>query len=149
MNGKTFTPPTTSFFRRQRGWAASLVLGLGVWAAPDAQAQTWMVSTTPQIELTVANSSAQAKPYTATFVVRNEKTGKAYSLVKSVEEPKVSVLFPTEPGAPDYFKTETGEVPKTAPGKFVWECTVDGTRIGGGRFVYAEFGNDVIVRDQR
>jgi hypothetical protein len=149
MLGKISTLSTLSLLTTPRKLTTALAFGLLLGAAPKAQAQTWMVSTTPQIELSVTNSAASPQPYTAVFVVRNDKTGKAYSLVKMVEQPGIMVLFPTEPGAPEYFRTDSGEVPKTTPGRYTWECTVEGKRVGGGRFNFAEVGNDVIVRDQR
>jgi len=119
------------------------------WAAPEAQAQTWMVSTSPLAELSISSTATKFKPATATFSVRNEKTGKIYTLVKTVEEPQLTVLFPTESGPIEYFKTAANESAKTTPGRYVWECTIDGVRVGGGYFAFEEVGNDVAVRDLR
>jgi hypothetical protein len=131
---------------------AALVLLLGmVGPVSQARAQTWMVSTTAFIKLGVLDKYGQLGPYTATFVVRSEKTGKEYILVKQLEKGQtgVDVLFPTEPTDPDYFKTDTGEAAKAAPGRYVWECRVGGKKAVGGRFTFPEVGNDVTVIDKR
>jgi hypothetical protein len=127
---------------------AGLLVGLlllGV--APSAHAQTWMVSTTAQIKLGILDKYGQLGPYTATFVVHSEKTGKDYFLVKELTQNQtgVDVLFPTEPTDPQYFKTETGEAAAATPGRYTWECRVKGVRAVSGRFIFPEVGNDVTV----
>ena len=128
------------------GWGAGIILLL-LGATPSAKAQTWMVSTTAHIKLGVLDKYGQLGPYTATFVVHNEKTGKDYFLVKELIKGQtgVDVLFPTDPSDPDYFKTEGGEAAVATPGRYVWECRVKGTRAVSGRFVFPEVGNDVTV----
>jgi hypothetical protein len=116
-------------------------------ATPAARAQTWMVSTTAQIKLGILDKYGQLGPYTATFVVHNEKTGKDYFLVKQLghNQTGIDVLFPTDPSDPDYFKTEAGEAAAAAPGRYTWECRVKGVKAVSGRFVFPEVGNDVTV----
>ncbi|MBJ6109707.1 hypothetical protein JAO73_11835 [Hymenobacter sp. BT523] len=128
-----------------RALAALVALLLG--AAPAARAQTWMVSTTAHIKLGILDKYGQLGPYTATFVVHSEKTGKDYFLVKQLanNQTGVDVLFPTDPSDPDYFKTEGGEAAVAAPGRYTWECRVKGVKAVGGRFVFPEVGNDVTV----
>ena len=133
------------------GRLAAVALGLALVSAAPARAQTWMVSTTAQIKLGVLDKFGQLGPYTATFVVHNEKTGKDYLLVKELEKGQsgVDVLFPTEPSEPDYFKTAEGEAAKAVPGRYTWECRVGGKKAVGGRFTFPETANDVTVLDQR
>ena len=121
--------------------------GLLALASPAAHAQTWMVSTTAQIKLGVLDKYGQLGPYTATFVVHNERTGKDYLLVKDVPKGQtgVDVLFPTEPADPQYFKTEGGEAAVATPGRYTWECRVKGVRAVSGRFLFPEVSNDVTV----
>ncbi|WP_046244682.1 hypothetical protein [Hymenobacter terrenus] len=116
-------------------------------AAPKAQAQTWMVSTTAQIKLGILDKYGQLGPYTATFVVHNERTGKDYFLVKELKQKEtgVDVLFPTEPSDPDFFKTEKGEAAVATPGRYTWECRVKGVKAVSGHFVFPEVGNDVTI----
>ena len=116
-------------------------------SAPQAHAQTWMVSTTAQIKLGILDKYGQLGPYTATFVVHNEKTGKDYLLVKELAKGQtgVDVLFPTDPTDPEYFKTGGGEAANATPGRYTWECRVKGARAVGGRFVFPEVGNDVTI----
>jgi hypothetical protein len=131
---------------------ASLLLFMALLGtASEAKAQTWMVSTTAQIKLGILDKYGQLGPYTATFVVRNEKTGKEYLLVRTLEKGQsgVDVLFPTEPSEPDYFKTEGGEAAKATPGRYTWECRVSGKKAVSGHFVFPETGNDVTVLGQR
>jgi hypothetical protein len=125
----------------------ALVALLLFGAAPSAQAQTWMVSTTAQIKLGILDKYGQLGPYTATFVVHSEKTGKDYLLVKELKQGQtgIDVLFPTDPSDPDYFKSETGEAAQAAPGRYTWECQVKGVKAVGGRFVFPEVGNDVTI----
>ena len=106
-----------------------------------------MVSTTAQIKLGILDKYGQLGPYTATFVVHSEKSGKDYILIKELKQGQtgVDVLFPTEPSDPDYFKSESGEAAVAAPGRYTWECQVKGVKAVGGRFVFPEVGNDVTV----
>jgi hypothetical protein len=131
--------------------AVALLCLWGLGPASEARAQTWMVSTTASIKMGVLDKYGQLGPYSATFVVRNEKTGIEYQLVKQLEKGQsgIDVLFPTEPSDPDYFKTATGEAAKTLPGRYVWECRVGGKKVVGGRFTLPEVANDVTVIDQR
>ena len=116
-------------------------------AAPSAHAQTWMVSTTAQIKLGILDKYGQLGPYTATFVVHSERSGKDYFLVKELTKGQtgVDILFPTDPSDPDYFKTETGEAAAATPGRYTWECRVKGNKAVGGHFTFPEVGNDVTV----
>jgi hypothetical protein len=134
-----------SFLFRKLFFAGVFALLLG--AAPAARAQTWMVSTTAQIKLGVLDKYGQLGPYTATFVVHSERTGKDYILVKELTKGQsgVDVLFPTDPSDPDYFKTDKGEASQATPGRYTWECRVKGVRAVGGRFVFPEVGNDVTI----
>lgn len=129
------------------GWLTGALMLLLLGVAPAAHAQTWMVSTTAQIKLGVLDKYGQLGPYTATFVVRSEKTGKDYLLVKELAKGQtgVDVLFPTEPSDPEYFKTEDGEAANATPGRYTWECRVKGLKAVGGRFTFPEVGNDVTV----
>ncbi len=130
------------------GRAAGLLLALLLLgAAPAANAQTWMVSTTAQIKLGILDKYGQIGPYTATFVVHNEKTGKDYFLVKELAKNQsgVDVLFPTDPSDPQYFKTENDEAAVATPGRYTWECRVKGVRAVSGRFVFPEVANDVTI----
>ena len=125
----------------------ALVVLLLLGAAPAAHAQTWMVSTNAQIKLGILDKYGQLGPYTATFVVHSEKTGKDYFLVKELTKNQtgVDVLFPTDPADADYFKTEGGEAAAATPGRYTWECRVKGVKAVSGRFVFPEVGNDVTV----
>jgi len=130
------------------GRAAGLVLALTLLAgARPAQAQTWMVSTTAQIKLGILDKYGQLGPYTATFVVHSEKTGKDYFLVKELTKGQtgVDVLFPTDPSDPQYFKAESGEAAVALPGRYTWECRVKGVKAVSGRFTFPEVGNDVTI----
>ena len=137
------------FFSTQAGprLAGALVGLLLLAASPTAHAQTWMVSTTAQIKLGILDKYGQLGPYTATFVVHNEKTGKDYFLVKELvkNQTGVDVLFPTDASDPNYFKTQGSEAATAVPGRYTWECRVRGARAVGGRFVFPEVGNDVTV----
>ena len=126
----------------------TLFVGLLVLGnTPNAQAQTWMVSTTAQIKLGVLDKYGQLGPYTATFVVHNERSGKDFFLVKDLAKGQsgVDVLFPTDPSDPDYFKTDKGEAAVPTPGRYTWECRVKGVRAVGGHFSFPEVGNDVNI----
>ena len=130
------------------GWVAgALVALLLLGVSPSARAQTWMVSTTAQIKLGVLDKYGQIGPYSATFIVHSERTGKDYYLVKELAKGQtgVDVLFPTEPSDPEYFKSETGEAANPLPGRYTWECRVKGVKAVGGRFTFPEVGNDVTV----
>ena len=131
---------------------AGRILGLVAFfflltGAPQAQAQTWMVSTTGQIKLGILDKYGQLGSYTATFVVHSERTGKDYFLVKELPKgtPGVDVLFPTDPSDSDYFKAETGESVNALPGRYTWECRVKGVKAVGGRFTFPEVANDVTI----
>ncbi|GAA4052786.1 hypothetical protein GCM10022409_44630 [Hymenobacter glaciei] len=106
-----------------------------------------MVSTTAQIKLGILDKYGQLGPYTATFVVHNERTQKDYLLVKEIPRGQsgVDVLFPTDPSDPDYFKTGEGEAAQATPGRYTWECRVKGARAVSGRFVFPEVSNDVTI----
>lgn len=140
-----FPAPKQSFLVGRTVGALVALLLLG--AVPAAHAQTWMVSTTAQIKLGILDKYGQLGPYTATFVVHNERTGKDYLLVKELTKGQtgVDVLFPTDPADPDYFKAESGEAASATPGRYTWECRVKGVKAVGGRFVFPEVGNDVTV----
>ncbi|WP_152559746.1 hypothetical protein [Hymenobacter sp. IS2118] len=146
---KTTVPPfspaqSPSIAGRVTGaFVALLLLG----AAPAAHAQTWMVSTTAQIKIGILDKYGQLGPYTATFIVHNERTGKDYMLVKELTKGQtgIDVLFPTDPSDPDYFKGEAGEAASATPGRYTWECQVKGVKAVGGRFVFPEVANDVTV----
>ncbi|QKG52952.1 hypothetical protein [Hymenobacter sp. BRD67] len=79
-------------------------------AAPAAQAQTWMVSTTPYIKLGILDKYNSLGGFTATFFVTSEKSGQEFMLTKQVAKGQngVDVLFPTEPSDPEYFKNAQG-----------------------------------------
>ena len=102
------------------GGAALLALSL---ATSTAQAQTWMVSTTPYIKLGVLDKYNSLGGYTATFFVKSERSGQEFMLTKQVPkgESGVDILFPTEPGK----------------------------KAVGGHFDYPETGNDMTVVGQR
>jgi hypothetical protein len=137
-------PVPTSLFRKV---LFACFFGLLLGAAPAAKAQTWMVSTTAQIKLGILDKYGQLGPYTATFVVHNERTGKNYLLVKELTKGQtgIDVLFPTDPSDPDYFKTDEGEAAQGSPGRYTWECRVKGARAVSGHFVFPEVGNDVTI----
>ena len=142
---------STSLNLKFTGRVAGLALLMLALRTTSAQAQTWMVSTNAYIKLGVLDKYGQLGPYKATFIVRNEKTGKEYQLVKQLEKGQqgIDVLFPTEPTDSDYFKSVTGEAAKATPGRYTWECQVAGKRAVSGRFTFPEVGNDVTVIDQR
>jgi hypothetical protein len=141
------TVPSLFATPRVRRAVGTLVALWLLGAAPAARAQTWMVSTTAQIKLGILDKYGQLGPYTATFVVHNEKTGKDYFLVKQLvkNQTGIDVLFPTDPADPDYFKTESGEAANATPGRYTWECRVKGVKAVSGRFVFPEVANDVTV----
>ena len=116
-------------------------------SAPQAKAQTWMVSTTGQIKLGILDKYGQLGSYTATFIVHSERTSKDYFLVKELPKgtPGMDVLFPTDPSDPDYFKAETGEAFNSLPGRYTWECRVKGVKVVGGRFTFPEVANDITI----
>lgn len=127
---------------------AGLLLGLLLFGnVPAVKAQTWMVSTTAQIKLGVLDKYGQIGPYTATFVVHNERSGKDYYLVKELTKGQtgIDVLFPTDAADPEYFKAASGEAASAIPGRYTWECRVKGVRAVGGHFIFPEVGNDISV----
>lgn len=126
--------------------AAAAVLAGCAFASP-AQAQTWMVSTTPYVKLGVLDKYNSLGGFSAVFIVKEERSGKEFLLTKVVPkgESGVDVLFPTEPSDPEYFKNTAGLAAQPGPGSYVWECRVNGKRAVGGHFVYPEVGNDVVV----
>ncbi|WP_201978657.1 hypothetical protein [Hymenobacter rubidus] len=141
---------TVPLILNKRLFWAGVLAALLLAAPPAAHAQTWMVSTTAQIKLGILDKYGQLGPYTATFVVHNEKTGKDYFLVKELarNQTGIDVLFPTDPSDPNYFKTESGEAANAAPGRYTWECRVKGVKAVGGRFVFPEVANDITVVKQ-
>lgn len=138
------TPKNHSLVSRLTG---ALVVLLLVGAGPSAKAQTWMVSTTAQVKLGILDKYGQLGPYTATFVVHNERTGKDYLLIKDLApgQTGVDVLFPSDPSDPNYFKSATGEAASATPGRYTWQCQVKGVKAVGGRFDLPEVGNDVTI----
>ncbi len=141
-----FTTPLSEskWLRPLAGGALLLALSL---MAPAAHAQTWMVSTTPYIKLGVLDKYNALGGYTATFIVTNEKTGQECLLIKQVPkgENGVDILFPTEPSDPDYFKNAQGLAAQPVPGRYIWECRVNGKKAVGGHFTFPEAGNDITV----
>lgn len=135
---------TTGWVRRG---AVVLAVLAGSLFASSAQAQTWMVSTTPYIKMGVLDKYNALGGYTAVFIVTNEKTSQEFMLTKQVAkgESGVDVFFPTEPSDPDYFKNMQGLAAQAAPGRYRWECRVNGKKAVGGFFTYPETGNDVTV----
>ncbi len=129
------------------GWVLGALALLWAAAPAPAHAQTWMVSTTAHVTLGVLDKYGQLGPYTATFVVHSERTGKEYQLVRTIEKGQngVDVLFPSEASSADYFKAATGESAPATPGRYTWECLVKGKRAVGGHFALPEVGNDVTV----
>lgn len=134
----------TTFTHKHLFGAALLLLGL---MHQPAHAQTWMVSTTPYIKLGILDKYNSLGGYTATFVVKSERTQQEYTLVKDVHkgESGVDVLFPTEPSDPTYFKDSKGLAFQPVPGRYTWECRVNGKRAVGGKFTFPEAANDVTV----
>ena len=131
--------------------AGLLLLALALQAPTQVHAQTWMVSTTAHIKLGILDKYGQLGPYTATFVVHNEKTGKDYILVKELvkNQTGIDVLFPSEPTEADYFKTADGEAAGPTPGRYTWECRVRGEKAVSGRFTFPETGNDITLIGKR
>ncbi len=139
--------PILSSLLRKLPVAGLLLALLLLGNAPAAKAQTWMVSTTAQIKLGILDKYGQLGPYTATFIVHNERTGKDYQLVRTIEKGQngVDVLFPSDASSADYFKATTGESAPATPGRYTWECLVKGKRAVSGHFSLPEVGNDVTV----
>lgn len=131
--------------------AGLFLLALALQAPSQAQAQTWMVSTTAHIKLGILDKYGQLGPYTATFIVHNEKTGKDYVLVKELTKNQtgVDVMFPSEPTDVDYFKTADGEAAGPIPGRYTWECRVKGEKAVSGYFTFPETGNDITLIGKR
>ncbi|WP_151089002.1 hypothetical protein [Hymenobacter baengnokdamensis] len=119
-------------------------------AAPAAQAQTWMVSTTPYIKLGILDKYNSLGGFTATFFVTSEKSGQEFMLTKQVAKGQngVDVLFPTEPSDPEYFKNAQGLAAQPTPGRYLWECRVNGKKAVSGHFMFPETGNDITVTGQ-
>jgi len=146
-----FTATATLFSSLSRLLTAAGVGLLLLLLAPTAaHAQTWMVSTDPYVKLGVNDKYGQLGAYSARFVVTNQKTGKAYILVKEVAAGQngVDVVFPSEPAEVDYFKTDTNEAASSKPGQYIWECQVGGKKVVSGRFVIPQANNDVTVIDK-
>lgn len=121
-----------------------VVLCLGT---TSAKAQTWMVSTTAYTKLGVLDKYNLLGGYTAVFVVTSERDSQEYILEKTVPkgESGVDVFFPSEPSDPQYFKNMKGLAAQPSPGRYTWECRVNGKKAVGGHFVYPETGNDITV----
>ncbi|QKG56927.1 hypothetical protein GKZ68_09980 [Hymenobacter sp. BRD128] len=130
-----------------RRGAVLLILLVGSLFASSAHAQTWMVSTTPYIKLGVLDKYNALGGYTAVFIVTNEKNGQEYLLTKQIAkgENGVDVFFPTEPSDPEYFKNTQGLAAQPTPGRYHWECRVNGKKAVGGFFNFPETGNDITV----
>ncbi|AMR26795.1 hypothetical protein A0257_06505 [Hymenobacter psoromatis] len=140
-----FTPfPIPTWLRPLAGGTLLVALSL---AAPTAKAQTWMVSTTPYIKLGVLDKYNALGGYTAVFIVTSERTGQDFMLTKQVPkgESGLDILFPTEPSDPEYFKNLQGLSAQPAPGRYTWECRVNGKKAVSGHFTFPEVGNDVTV----
>ena len=140
--------PVPTFSSPKHSSLTGVVVALLLFgAAPAAQAQTWMVSTTAHIKLGILDKYGQLGPYTATFVVHSERSGKDYLLIKDLapNQTGIDVLFPSDPADPNYFKSDTGEAASATPGRYTWECRVKGVKAVGGRFELPEVGNDVTV----
>lgn len=140
----TLLRATTSW--AQRNVAAVAVLTISLFAS-NAHAQTWMVSTTPYIKLGVLDKYNALGGYSAVFIVTSEKTSQEFILTKQVPkgESGVDVFFPTEPSDPEYFKNMAGLAAQVVPGRYRWECRVNGKKAVGGFFTYPETGNDITV----
>ena len=140
----TTLPQATNFLRRG---AALLTLLVGSLFASSAHAQTWMVSTTPYIKLGVLDKYNALGSYTAVFIVTKEKNSQEYLLTKQIPkgENGVDVFFPTEPSDPEYFKNLQGLAAQPTPGRYHWECRVNGKKAVGGFFTFPETGNDITV----
>ncbi|WP_223650252.1 hypothetical protein [Hymenobacter psoromatis] len=139
------TPLSESKWLRPLAGSA-LLLALSL-TAPAAHAQTWMVSTTPYIKLGVLDKYNALGGYSAMFIVTSEKTGQEFLLTKQVAkgESGVDILFPTEPSDPDYFKNVQGLAAQPTPGRYTWECRVNGKKAVSGHFTFPEAGNDITV----
>lgn len=126
--------------------SGALLLALSL-AAPAAHAQTWMVSTTPYIKLGILDKYNALGGFTASFIVTSEKTGQEFLLIKQVPkgESGVDILFPTEPSDPEYFKNSQGLAAQPTPGRYTWECRVNGKKAVSGHFTFPEVGNDITV----
>jgi hypothetical protein len=130
-----------------RRGVAAFALVAGSLFASSAHAQTWMVSTTPYIKMGVLDKYNSLGGFTAVFIVTNEKNGQEYLLTKQVAkgENGVDVFFPTEPSDPEYFKNMQGLAAQPTPGRYHWECRVNGKKAVGGFFMFPETGNDITV----
>jgi len=110
-----------------------------------------MVSTTPHIKLGILDKYNSLGGYTANFIVTDEKTQQEYILIKQVPkgESGVDVMFPTEPSDTEYFKNAQGIAAQPVPGRYVWECRVNGKKAVGGHFNFPEAGNDITIIETR
>ncbi|MBO2033304.1 hypothetical protein J4D99_18045 [Siccationidurans ginsengisoli] len=144
VHNSTTLPLNSSWMRRGAVLATLLV---GSFFASSAHAQTWMVSTTPYIKLGVLDKYNALGGFAAVFIVTNEKNGQEYLLTKQVAkgENGVDVFFPTEPSDPEYFKNMQGLAAQPTPGRYHWECRVNGKKAVGGFFMFPEVGNDITV----
>ncbi|MVN77000.1 hypothetical protein GO988_11750 [Hymenobacter sp. HMF4947] len=144
------TPPTSTTKRLQQLLFSALLLTFSAFAQP-AHAQTWMVSTTAYIKLGILDKFNSLGGYEATFFVTDEKTQAQYMLTKQIPkgESGVDVLFPSEPSEPEYFKNMKGTSAQPTPGRYTWECRVNGKKAVGGRFTFPETANDINVIGQR
>jgi hypothetical protein len=144
VHNSTTSSFSTSWFRHG---VVALILVVGSFFASNAHAQTWMVSTTPYIKLGVLDKYNALGGYSATFIVTNEKNGQEYMLTKQVGkgENGVDVFFPTEPSDPEYFKSMAGLAAQPTPGRYHWECRVNGKKAVSGFFFFPETGNDITI----
>ncbi len=137
--------------KKLRYLLGGVALIAGSLLAQPAKAQTWMVSTTPHIKLGILDKYNSLGGYTANFIVTDEKTQQEYILIKQVPkgESGVDVMFPTEPSDPEYFKNAQGIAAQPVPGRYVWECRVNGKKAVGGHFNFPEAGNDITIIETR
>ena len=147
--------PISTFFTTPSKLFRPLITGGCLLAfsmlAQPSHAQTWMVSTTAYIKLGVLDKFNSLGGYTATFIVTEEKNQQQYMLIKQIPkgESGVDVLFPSEPSEPEYFKNMKGTSAQPSPGRYTWECRVNGKKAVGGRFSFPETANDINVIGQR
>lgn len=136
---------TFDFALRRLLPATALLLMLGLFSPSQAKAQTWLVSTEAFVKLGVVDKFGQLGAYSAKFVVVNQRNGKTYSLVKEIEKGQngIDVVYPSLATEADYFKASSGEAGTAAPGTYTWECQVNGKKVVGGSFSFAEVANDV------
>lgn len=144
------TPCTSTAKRLRQLVGGVFILTLSALAQP-AHAQTWMVSTTAYIKLGVLDKYNSLGGYEAIFIVTDEKSQAQYMLTKQIPkgESGIDVLFPSEPSEPEYFKNMKGTSAQPVPGRYTWECRVNGKKAVGGRFTFPETANDINVIGQR